>query len=379
MTASKGQVARVRVDFSQYQVAAGPDMLVGDDVIPGLLVGLGPQAVAVLTGLQAGTVKVTAQALTAAPAGLEPGWDVAAETDLDCPEGVISVLDWGGPDHPELGDLAAAGPGRYRLRVHARHRESAIDRRTAEEHLLLFWPAAEPAPPRRLTAMDAHGRALLGEEPEDTPPLDPLERAAASAVRQLAELVNQPSPPALSGELTVVRAQATVPATLRKVWNEVSAPWDWIAVGGITEPAAFDIKLQDEPSLEARGGVVVDEAPALVAFTWLWTATQWVRVERVVPTGVTSRDPITGAVTPVTRVRRTREIAESWMLPPEPTTVHISLHRAGKGVTSVELEHRDLPAELAGFAQPFWEWALQRELPDRLTKAPFYGYPWHRV
>jgi hypothetical protein len=58
--------------------------------------------------------------------------------------------------------------------------------------------------------------------------------------------------------------------------------------------------------------------------------------------------------------------------------VSISLRRAGKGVVDVELEHRDLPAELASLMQPFWDWALQRELPDRLADAEFYGYPWTR-
>ena len=119
MTEADGRTARVRVDYSQYQVAAGAEITVGDDSVPGLLRDLGGQAVAVLTGLQSGVIAVTAHAVATAPAQVDPGWDVVAETDLDCPGGIISVLDWGGPDHPELGDLAIAGPGRYRLRVHA--------------------------------------------------------------------------------------------------------------------------------------------------------------------------------------------------------------------------------------------------------------------
>jgi hypothetical protein len=150
---------------------------------------MGGQAVAVLTGLQSGVITVTAHAVPTAPAQVDPGWDVVAETDLDCPEGIISVLDWGGPDHPELGDLAIAGPGHYRLRVHARNRESK----------------------------------------GDTPPLDSLELAAGAAVRQLAALVSGREAVVLSGELTVVRSAATVPGTPRKVWNQVSIPWSWLA------------------------------------------------------------------------------------------------------------------------------------------------------
>lgn len=147
----------------------------------------------------------------------------------------------------------------------------------------------------------------------------------------------------------MIRAQATIPATPRKVWNEVSEPWNWVAIGRIPNPAGFFISLQDEPSLEVRGRVVVDEPPAQVAFTYSWTTA---------PLG---------------------DSMSSWWLPAEPTTVRISLHRAGKGLTTAELEHRDLPAELAGTVRPFWEWALQRKLPERLAKAPFHGYPWQRA
>jgi hypothetical protein len=45
----------------------------------------------------------------------------------------------------------------------------------------------------------------------------------------------------------------------------------------------------------------------------------------------------------------------------------------------VELEHLDVPVELVGMVQPFWDWALGRALPDRVTRSPFYGYPWQRV
>ncbi len=378
MTASSGRAARVRVDYSQYQVAAGSDMAAGDDSVPGLLQDLGPQAVAVITGRQYGTVTVTARAVTAPPAQMDPGWDVVAETDLDCPEGVISVLDWGGPDHPELGELAVAGPGRYRLRVHARNREQAGEEKTAEQHYLLLWPAAEPAPPRLLTPMDARGRLLTGEVEPEAPPLDAVELAAAAAVRRLAELVNRPDPPALSGELTTIRSEATLSGTPRRVWRLVSAPWNWLGNSGGTDPACFYIRLLKDPAFIAQGGFIVEVPLTLLAFTWSWTTTRWVEVERPVPTGVMSRNLVTGELTSITRMERGPEIVDSWILPPEPTTVHISLRRAGKGTTAVDLEHRDLPVELADAVQPFWDWALQRELRDRLARAPFHGYPWKR-
>jgi hypothetical protein len=60
-------------------------------------------------------------------------------------------------------------------------------------------------------------------------------------------------------------------------------------------------------------------------------------------------------------------------------TVRIGLRRDGKGTTAVELEQLIVPVELAGLVQPFWDWALRRALPDRMTRSPFHGYPWQRV
>jgi hypothetical protein len=376
--AARGRAVLVRVDYSQYHVAAGSDMAAGDDSVPGLLQDMGPQAVAVITGRQYGTITVTARAVTAPPTQVDPGWDVVAETDLDCPEGSISVLDWGGPDHPELGELAVAGPGRYRLRVHARNREQADGEKTAEQHYLLLWPTAGPAPPRLLTPMDARGKLLTGEEQPEAPPLDAVELAAVAAVRRLAELVTQPDPPALSGELTTIRSEATVPGAPRKVWNLAAMPRVWLGNSGGGDPAHFSFGLHDEPRLEIRGDLIIEEPSDRLAFTWSWTTTRWVEVERPMPTGVMSRDLLTGQLTSVTRMERGLEIVDSWMLPSEPTTVHISLRRAGKGRTAVELEHRELPVELAEAVQPFWDWALQRELRDQLARTPFYGYPWER-
>ncbi len=71
------------------------------------------------------------------------------------------------------------------------------------------------------------------------------------------------------------------------------------------------------------------------------------------------------------------DFVRSWMLPAQPSTVQIKLTRQAKELTLVELEHQDLPVELASYAKPFWDWALS-ELHRTLTKAPFYGFPWDR-
>jgi hypothetical protein len=378
MQIGRRQRARVWVDHSQYHVLAGPEMNVGEESIPSLFLDLGPQAVAVLTGLYMGKVPVTAQALAATPGEPEDGWDVIGETDLDCPGGSIGVLDLNGSDYRQFGELASAGPGRYRMRVHIRDRRQAEEQKESrEEHLLLFWPVTEPVPPALLTPMDEYGRIISGEDVVPAPPLDAVELAAGAAIRQLAEMVNAASPPALSGERVVVCARATVAGTRRQVWKIVSAPWIWIAMGGNSYPADFHTTLMDEPYLDALGAIVVDERPDRVAFTYSWTTLREVAADMPLLIAK-SIDMATGRETDIVEMVPGTDIAESWLLPPKPTTVSISLRRAGKGVVAVELEHRDLPAELASLMQPFWDWALQRELPSRLADAQFYGYPWTR-
>src|SRR3984957_774945 len=113
--------------------------------------------------------------------------------------------------------------------------------------------------------MDSYGRLLNGEEPGDTPPLDSLELAAGAGVRQLAALVSGREAMVLSGEMTVVRSAATVPGTQRKVWDQVSIPWSWLANHGTDDPADFLFVLLDEPGLGVRGNTIVDEPPTRIA------------------------------------------------------------------------------------------------------------------
>jgi hypothetical protein len=292
------------------------------------------------------------------------------------------VSDWAGPDHPELGELAIAGPGRYRLRVHARNRQAG-EERSSEEHHLVVWPVAEAAPPRLLTPMDAYGREFSGEDDPSAPPMDAFDLAAAAGVKHLADLVNRSDPPQLSGELTKVIVRTVVPSTSRKIWNQVSTPWLWLGNRGGDDPARFHVHLNSEPELEARGGFLDEEPLAHLAFTWSWTTNRHVKVESPAVSRMIRKDLATGEITRVsitdpTQTVRHSVLVPSWMLPPEPTTVDIRLRRHGKGTTAVELEHRGLPIELSDDVQPFWAWALQRGLHDRHTNAPFYGFPWDR-
>jgi hypothetical protein len=335
------------VDYSQYWVAAGPEISVGEEIIPGLFVDLGPQAVAVQTGLRQGTVAVAAESMLAAPAEVDEGWDVIAETDLESPDGRLRAAGWGGSGYFPFSGPAGLGPGRYRIRVHARHRQQADQGRTAEEHYLLAWPVAVAAPASLLTPLDGYGRRFNGADPPDESPLDDLDLAAAEAVRHLGSLIHQPGPASLSGDLTEVSARVIAVGTPSKVWKLIASPWDWIAIGGDTNPASFHIELSDNPPLQAEGRIAVTEPHSHVAFTWSWTAGS------------------------------TAEAGIGRRLPAEPGVVDIRLARQGKGLTAVELQYRGVPVELAGQVQSYWDWSL-RELNRDLTNAPFLGYPWDR-
>ncbi|HEY1919919.1 MAG TPA: hypothetical protein VGH27_30475 [Streptosporangiaceae bacterium] len=376
MSDAEQQAAKVSVDYSQYWVAAGPDISPGQDVISGLLLSLGPQAVAIVTGVQWGEVTVAARAIPEPPNQVDPSWDVIAETDLECPEGAISVCDWAGPAHDELGELAINGPGRYRLRVHIRNREQVSQDRSTEEHQLLVWPASQPTPPVLLTSMDAYGRIFNAEAVPESPGLDILDRAAASAVKQLATLVSQPGPPELTGGLTEIHASAIVPATPKKVWDQVAAPWLWLGNEGGSDPAHFRFCLNQKPRLEAAGAIISQEPPTGVTFSWSWTTRYRVETAADLP-HTASRDLGTNQVIAQSRPMKRLQTIPSWSLPPKPTTVAIELRRHGKGTTAVTLQHSGLPVELASTTRPFWQWAL-RYLQDRIDKAPFYGYPWEQ-
>jgi len=167
-----------------------------------------------------------------------------------------------------------------------------------------------------------------------------------------------------------------VPATPRRVWNQISEPWNWIGTG-TPDPANLDIQLVKEPKLRAHGSVLAEEAPHHLAFTWSWTSPRYAEVDVAVPRTLSYKQA-TGQVTPadVTTMRLLWAVP-SWTLPADPTTVDIRLQRQGTSETVVRLEHRDVPTEFAGSVQSFWDWAL-RHLHTLLSKVPCDDFPWNR-
>jgi hypothetical protein len=118
-------------------------------------------------GTHTGPVRVTVQARTDPPTQTDlEGWDEVVEVPFTSESGQVLLAEWDGPGHEDLGSLVAAGPGSYRLRVHARGRDQAHAIHTApeeplEEHLLITWPTP-PANETILKQTDHYGALHRG-------------------------------------------------------------------------------------------------------------------------------------------------------------------------------------------------------------------------
>lgn len=126
----------------------------------------------ILTGTEHGRIRLTVDARAADPGPPGAGqvsWTDVVEVSLVFANGLARVTADAGTPVPGLPPLCAAGPGPYRVRVHARGRDRA--RRAAglgqpqdllEEHLIIAWPAAErPEMSYRLT--DSYGAKIRAQ------------------------------------------------------------------------------------------------------------------------------------------------------------------------------------------------------------------------
>jgi hypothetical protein len=124
----------------------------------------------VWTGIHSGVVTVTAELLATSPPVEDAGWEEAVEVSLHAPFGRVMVaclMD----DFPEgLPVLTPAGPGDYRVRVHALGRDTDIDGTAFEpfeDYLVQVWPGA-PAPEVVYKQTDRYG-AQIRESSLDSP------------------------------------------------------------------------------------------------------------------------------------------------------------------------------------------------------------------
>jgi hypothetical protein len=152
--------AVVHVTYHLMPVAA-PDTLpsIRSHSDDGLVYAL-PDALMVLTGIHTGVVNVAVEPRLAPPEAIAVDeWDEVAEYSVDVPNGVLQVGTLMSELPEGLLPLTAAGPGSYRVRVHARGRDTDIDGTAFEpfeDYRLVCWPA-RLAPSARHKQTDQFG------------------------------------------------------------------------------------------------------------------------------------------------------------------------------------------------------------------------------
>ncbi|MFF4041299.1 hypothetical protein [Streptomyces sp. NPDC001816] len=135
----------VPVHYHQFHITdeggpAGPDLPSGHNGLVQVQDGIA----AVLTGIHTGDVDVTVTFHTEAPQPGDTGWEEIVEVSLHSVSAELTVRGLMADLDEELPMLSFNGPGDYRLRIHARGRDTAIDLapdEITEWYLIQVWSA----------------------------------------------------------------------------------------------------------------------------------------------------------------------------------------------------------------------------------------------
>ncbi|MGW4368942.1 hypothetical protein ACWEKT_25170 [Nocardia takedensis] len=135
------ETGAVQVDHHQFLLAA-PTVDTTDIAAEGNLIWTGPGFVTVLTGIAYGPVTLTVE-ITTTPSPLD-GWEQVEETVIDSRHDLrVITLDGEAP-----ADFSPIPSGHYRVRVHARGRDSAEAGMEATEptetYLVTLTPTVDP-------------------------------------------------------------------------------------------------------------------------------------------------------------------------------------------------------------------------------------------
>ncbi|WP_329560929.1 hypothetical protein OG711_26850 [Streptomyces uncialis] len=159
---SSSSATRVRVDYHQFLVLDEDGPVVDTDEVDASITGLVAVCdgqVEILTGIHSGSVHVTVSSHHHPPTH-DPGpWEEISELSFPSPSGTLAVAALMHDLDEELPPLTTAGPGTYRLRVHVRGRDTAVDLTpddVTEHYLIQCWPA-EPTPPTIVRTGDTYG------------------------------------------------------------------------------------------------------------------------------------------------------------------------------------------------------------------------------
>lgn len=143
--------AELYVDYGHFVITDwnGPGGITPSLAASNGLVGANYGGAVVLTGINSGWVNVTVELLDAAPDSVDlDDWDEVVEVSVDSEDGELIVHGLAEDPPPEFPELAHAGPGLYRLRVHARGRDTLAhgnSEEPVEDYKISVWPAPEAA------------------------------------------------------------------------------------------------------------------------------------------------------------------------------------------------------------------------------------------
>jgi hypothetical protein len=123
----------------------------------------------IFTGISSGPVNVEVEVRREPPAQVSTdGWEEVVETMLEATVGRVRITGLMADPPVAFPVLTADGPGPYRIRVHARGRDTAPDLAVSdpvEDYLLVIWPA-RPEPEIVYKQTDTYG-AMLRWAPAD--------------------------------------------------------------------------------------------------------------------------------------------------------------------------------------------------------------------
>lgn len=130
-----------------------------------------PGVAVVYTGIHTGQVAVSVELWDGRPTELiTDGWDEVVEVTMRAPIGQVRVR--GPMDNPPEGlpELTEAGPGNYRVRVHARGRDTAPDLvafEPVEQYNIIIWPG-QPADEIVYKQTDEYGASRRRRPPSNS-------------------------------------------------------------------------------------------------------------------------------------------------------------------------------------------------------------------
>ncbi|MCM8556155.1 hypothetical protein ACIQFU_12105 [Streptomyces sp. NPDC093065] len=182
----------VRVDYHTFELTDSQQSAPMGFTPQNGLVFSQPGQAAICTGISMGWVNVSVQARRHPPSHVDADdWEEVVDHTVTTTTGtlrVTSTMD----DAPDLPPLTEHGPGTYRLRVHARGRDTDPDgapEDAVEDYLLVAWPAE--AQPDQIHKRTDHYGAELRAAPSVPAPPQPAVTAEHAADQRLFERLNR--------------------------------------------------------------------------------------------------------------------------------------------------------------------------------------------